>query len=388
MGISIRTRKFTRIKVFFVSCGIFFPIFNAFSHCHIAPSFFEETQLAEDFHLFREESFRFGLRGTYIPSRGTSDKLPEELTIASFNVSGLFEAPFQNLSDRYFLQAGIRRRSSIEFSYEIPAATSLAEAIARNNPDILLLQEANSAEQLRYFVKTYLANRYTVLSSEIGKRPDTMGILIKRSLPFEADYYSFKDLKIEEADGRMVSGFVRDTPIIALKKKGESDALLVIGNIHFKSLRDYSNALKRRRLERKAFAQVLDFVEEKFIRTKGQGPETPVIFMGDFNAPLNKTLTALSLLFPSDKIFPYGYLPKKNPDTFSGDKALLRNGPFKECDGVMLRSNALELVVSENTEFIGAHGKPVDVRDRVALEELDDWPSDHADIDLKLRIHP
>jgi hypothetical protein len=161
----------------------------------------------------------------------------------------------------------------------------IADAIKDVDADIAMICEVGGAEALENLNKYFLDSKYDVYFVDGNcRRGLEMGYLVKKTLPFEFDIRSNRDLivKVNEYNQSRGSRFARDISELRIYNPGAANPSLILLLIHLKSkitsdFRDYNGNYVRE-------AEIRTLVD-LYQKHKAEF-NVPVIIGGDFNSEL------------------------------------------------------------------------------------------------------
>jgi len=238
-----------------------------------------------------------------LPS-GMNPRKPEDvqvLRVLSFNVqdllnkvkpltSDLFTSPSSVLS---FLSIGEFKPDLPEFSKDPKKVRGITNVIKDANPDLVVLEEVESLNTLNALNKNYLSEHFTpLLVQGNDSRNINIGMMIRRDLPVDAVYQSYRERRLPESN-RFV--FSRDLPVLELRFSGKDESAVpdfIFVGVHYKARRDSKDDTSA---EHRA-AQVRETLSivGKYSST-WQG--VPIVITGDFNCDVTscKELSPLKM---------------------------------------------------------------------------------------------
>jgi len=158
---------------------------------------------------------------------------------------------------------------------------TIAKMIKEQNLDIVTLQEVGSIDDLRYFNNHYLDGTYHYMLVP-GNTPGNheVGFLIRKTLPFDLELRSFRELK-GEVRGRWRRIFTHDLPLLTIKKaqaaKDEGPLMFILG-AHLKSDAK-AGRNGRSQIRESEIENALNIIRQ----LQKRYPHTPIILAGDFN---------------------------------------------------------------------------------------------------------
>lgn len=327
-------------------------------------------RLFTDF-LYKNQ-FRFAL-----PSYGMTAKSIEKLRMMEINSLNLFESVRYIIKDEKGAEQTVWRSEKPVYQTE-----GLAAGIHSTNSDVVVMVEVESLVALKQFNSSFLRGQYQEFLIEGNDaRGIDIGILIKKTLPFEIEMRTNRDLSIA---GNPI--FSRDLPIVIFKEKyGKLPTVkFILLLTHYKSKRptpkDGDGSDKR--LIQADYTRL--FIEKLQLEF---GIDTPIFLAGDFNndvptAPEFAQLRSLPMLDPLDKFSPkqrfthFYFNPQGQPE-------------FHQLDA-FLHTDSKKITIT-NAQIIPPKDKygndlpiPKSYRERESL------PSDHMAtvIDVKFNNNP
>jgi hypothetical protein len=199
-----------------------------------------------------------------------TNAFPSSIRIGTYNILNLYDHSSAHEESSYFpVEKDTERR------------LGNARAIHEINPDFQVVVEVENMAALQKFNDTYLDHEYEPLLIEGNDVRIDVAILVKRDLPVNFEWRSFKDYKA--TDGHKV--FSRDLPVglaFARDSAGNSIAApkFAILATHYKSQRtkpgEPDTAIKRQ----EQVVATLDIVNKLQLQ---YGKDFPIFLAGDFN---------------------------------------------------------------------------------------------------------
>lgn len=164
-----------------------------------------------------------------------------------------------------------------------------ARILRQSDPDVMILVEVESKKTAETYDQTYLNDRYQEFVIEGNdERGIDVAVLVKKDLPFEVEYRSLKDLRVEKSGEPVYS---RDLPIAVFRRLDVKDAPVefVLLGTHFKSKRGEGESRDIRQQQAEVTSMVWQSLRAEF------GPAVPILLAGDFNNAIHKAPEFASL---------------------------------------------------------------------------------------------
>lgn len=272
----------------------------------------------------------------------------KELNFGTYNVLNLEFSPGRYVYDEALGQKVFKPAMIKKPEWQLDG---IAKAIKEENLDIVVLQEVEGLEPLKYFNNKYFKNAYQeILIEGNDGRGINIGFLIKKDLPLKIHVETHKDitwvdpLKAELGEKKL---FSRDVPVLHIRRLDTSDLdapdLIVMGT-HYKSQRDRAGDVGSAILRK---AQVEKTVEIADFYQKQYGKKINIVMAGDFNGDIHRNPEFKSLF--ESKVFQdsFDVLGKKiDPKDRVTHTFHPRGGntEYNQLDGVLVNPNASKAV--------------------------------------------
>lgn len=212
----------------------------------------------------------FGPTMTYKADLSLKGVLPSSIRIGTYNILNLYDHASAHAETAFFpMEKDIERR------------LGNARAIHEINPDFQVIVEVENIAALKKFNETYLDHEYEPLLIEGNDSRMDVAILVKRNLPVNFEWRSFKEYKSPE--GSPV--FSRDLPVGLVFERdsqgnSNSQPKLAILATHYKSQRTKPGAEDTAIKRQQQVVATLDIVNKLQLQ---YGKDFPIFLAGDFN---------------------------------------------------------------------------------------------------------
>jgi endonuclease/exonuclease/phosphatase family metal-dependent hydrolase len=303
---------------------------------------------------------------------------PKKLRIVTFNTQNL------HINIEIDKMKGYVPADSNDNTHHYPKTPKqidrLAEIIKTTNPDIAVLQEVDSINELLYLNSNYFNDQYdVVLKNGNDKRGFEIGFLVKKGIGINFEFESHVDMKwVDPETNRKLALFSRDAPALVIRRDGEKNPLLVVIGHHAKSKAGNKRDFEGRRLRTAQHDALHDLVKKYQSRF---GPNTPVIVAGDYNTDIHAAEETKKLRTVMTDAF--DLQPRKmTEDERVTHTTFIDNpkGDYHQLDGILISTGArvkvLEAAVRRDTKRLAT---TFDERDR----QISDHFLVYADIEIE-----
>ncbi|MFS4460394.1 endonuclease/exonuclease/phosphatase family protein [Bdellovibrio sp. HCB2-146] len=297
--------------------------------------------------------------------------LPKTFRVGTYNILNLYD------------HAPARVEGAFPAVKERARRQGNARAIEEINPDFQIVVEVENIAALRRFNENYLEHQYEPLLIEGNDSRIDVAILVKRDLPVNFEWRSYKNFK--GPNGRPV--FSRDLPVgLVYERDSRGQSLekpkMAILATHYKSQRTDPGDKPTDLVRREQVIATLNIVNELQLR---YGNDFPILIAGDFNNSVHNA-SEFSALFKfgfkdtldmteqpiQDRATHYYFPPKGKPPEANQIDAILALAP-----GLKVLSGK----VIADTDANGQKLPPPKT-----FEERENRPSDHRPIGIEIEL--
>ena len=297
--------------------------------------------------------------------------IPKTLRVGTYNILNLYD------------HAPAHAEGTFPATKERARRQGNARAIEEINPDFQVVIEVENIAALRRFNENYLESQYEPLLIEGNDSRIDVAILIKRNLPINFEWRSYK--KLHGPNGRPV--FSRDLPVCLVYERDSAGRSLpkpkmAILATHYKSQRTGRGGKPTDLVRREQVIATLHIVNELQMR---YGEEFPILIAGDFNNAVHKA-SEFSALFkfgfkdtldmtaepPRDRATHYYFPPKNQPPEANQIDAILAFAP-----GLKVLSGKIIADTDADGNLLPAPK---------TFEERESRPSDHRPIGIEIEL--
>lgn len=226
-----------------------------------------------------------------------------DLKVMLWNLENLFLLSDQTFSPDHLKLDEIQWQklsTSIYPNKPLAKSKAIAEIIANENPDLLLLCEVGGLESLNNFNRLFLHDRYSpILVEGNSDRNIDIGFLLRKNIGFYFDVFSNRNRSINylypherESLTAAVNGghrFSRDAAELHLFLNNHETPFLIFIMAHLKSQLDRDRidplGFERRQAEFKTLLQIYSELRDKHKN------KVPIVVAGDFNGNASRTQT-------------------------------------------------------------------------------------------------
>ena len=270
-------------------------------------------------------------KGDYC-KRALSEAPPKTFRIVTFNTKDLHI----NIENNKISNSRNRVDKFHRYPKTLDQVERLADVIKSTDPDIAVLQEVDSANELHFLNSNYFNNRYDVYFMDGN---DTRGFeiafLVRRGMPINIEIETHKHMRwVDPNTNHELPMFSRDAPAFIVRKNGEERPLFVLMGHHAKSKagnKDDFEGIRMRTAQHEALAGLVTKYQNKF------GADVPIMIAGDYNTDIHDAPETQSIRQVMTDAFDMAQKKLRDDDrvthtTFAQD----RRGKYAQLDGIMI----------------------------------------------------
>lgn len=328
-----------------------------------------------------------------LPVSSTPIESKPALKIMSWNVAQIKHAPHKYGRDR----VGRRIQVAAGAPRGVAHTNGLARMIQTADPDVILLQEAESVEEANWFFDQKLGGHWKVVSYPVSVDQDLMQVVaVRASLLAHVDVFwnaisdpMWNDPVVARDDPPWATSvesrlFTRDLIHTGLILRGTEEPLINFLNVHLRSKRNREGdrgSDKLKSAEIAALGRVISEIDYQF------GSGVPLVVGGDLNFDLLNESERRLVLHSTGYVQPFDWLgipltPKARA-TQSHERKHSGQMQHSQTDTFLIHPRHRRFIVSAGTlPFLDAYGRPLPLPESGC--EVSCLPSDHRAIVLEV----